>query len=291
MSIFSEKRMAENIATAMQERNPIRRRRDAIASVVNLAVGIGVNFLSSRAEIAAVFWFLTLCFAADFLCSLGRLSWLYGIRRWSIDALVVMIGCAASTPFLLGQYRSQHAALTSGVLHPIGDGKDHSHEPPVLQVGGARFAWAGPEGQPMLKVWRNKLTIRRVGNELKLSITVRDSQENLIAEIVDNRWTVNPSKSACWDKNYDDDSLEVKDGRGRVVLQVRVLPESIQLQVEFPDHNDRLIEDGQYSDEDGIRPRFRYPSSEHWGELDAGSVYPRSSLTLPAQSTPFGALR
>jgi len=85
-------------------------------------------------------------------------------------------------------------------------------------------------------------------------------------------------KSSCWDKNYADDLLEVKDGRGRVVLQIRLLPDVVQLQVEWADRNFTVMEDRKYTEEDGITPVFKYPSDEHWGELDPDSGY---SYTQP----------
>ena len=119
----------------------------------------------------------------------------------------------------------------------------------------------------------DKLQLRRVGNTLLLSTTLRDSRDNLIVEIHDNVWQVPPERSQCWDKNYTDDSLEVKDGRGRVVLQLRIFPSKVTLQIEWPNLNSHLVESGKYTKQDGIQPRFKYPSGEHWGEIDPSSVY------------------
>jgi hypothetical protein len=112
-----------------------------------------------------------------------------------------------------------------------------------------------------------------VGNEIKFSTTVRDSRQNLIVEITDNRWRVSPEKANCWDKNYTKDSLEVKDGRGRVVLQVRLFPDRVQFQVEWPQVGGGVVWDNKSSKETGIVPRFKYPSEDYWGELDHDSGY------------------
>jgi len=99
--------------------------------------------------------------------------------------------------------------------------------------------------------------------------------DKLIVEIVRNHWTVNKANS--WDKNYDDDSLEVKDSRVRVVLQVRIFPDAVHLQVEFRSGrgaNSYFVEDGQYTEGDGIRPMFLYPSTDHWGEFDPSNTPP-----------------
>jgi hypothetical protein len=89
-----------------------------------------------------------------------------------------------------------------------------------------------------------------------------------------------------WDKNYTGDTLEVRDGRDKIVLKVRILPDRVQLEGEW--HNEQgvgvrlaqthapLIEGGaqiiplQSFDDDPaitITPIFKYPSSEHFGEL------------------------
>jgi len=98
----------------------------------------------------------------------------------------------------------------------------------------------------------------------------RDRSGNLVANVKDNHWDVSDSKQSCWDKNYTNDALEVKDGRGRVVLQVRLLADGVRLQAEWHDENGKLLlqfTDNRYTDYDGIAPLFKYPSSDHWGEM------------------------
>jgi hypothetical protein len=90
-----------------------------------------------------------------------------------------------------------------------------------------------------------------------------------------------------WDRNYTDDALEVKNTGGRVVLQVRVLSDRIQLQgewwskdgfgvrfVKIPDPVTGAMGGGITKlsiainpDEPHIDPIFEYPSDSHFGQL------------------------
>lgn len=124
----------------------------------------------------------------------------------------------------------------------------------------------------------SKITIERIDGHLLLSTEVHDAQGKRIAELVRNHWSVNSDKTVCLDKNYTSDSLEVKDGRGHVVLQVRLYPDLIRLQGEWFDDRGRGIElvggqvigmfdpDRKWFVEKLIPEVFKYPSSKHWAE-------------------------
>ncbi len=163
-------------------------------------------------------------------------------------------------------WRSEQASLNSGVLRTVKKGKrDHSKDRPAIQVGTASIFELGPEGR-FMELDEDQISVKRVNGELVLTTTVRDKDGNLIVEVIDNHWTVSPLKASCWDKNYTADTLEVKDGRGRVVLQVRVLPDRIQIQGEWANTHNVVADDGQYNARDGLNPIFRYPSEKYWGE-------------------------
>jgi len=86
-----------------------------------------------------------------------------------------------------------------------------------------------------------------------------------------------------WDRNYTSDRLEIKDKRGNVVLQLHVLPGTIQIQgawqitisgtqtyfvvAEIPGGAGfatcPVLERCRIT----IQPIFRYPSETHLGEL------------------------
>ena len=72
------------------------------------------------------------------------------------------------------------------------------------------------------------LTIERVANHIEVSTTLRDASGKLVAEIERNEWKVRPS--LLWDRNYNDNSLEVLGETGEVVLQIVALPDRIRIQ-------------------------------------------------------------
>jgi hypothetical protein len=122
-----------------------------------------------------------------------------------------------------------------------------------------------------------------------LSTIIRDRSDHEVVEVDKNHWEVKAAYSA--DHNYNDDSLEVKDAGGHVVLQVHILPDRIQLRgiwhdafghgaqiTECPDPlhgTGRLVgcvqEFGSnWPEEDKMAPvvpTFKYPSREHWAEM------------------------
>jgi hypothetical protein len=113
----------------------------------------------------------------------------------------------------------------------------------------------------------------------------------LIAEIIRNEWKVAPPPGN-WDRNYSDDALEVRNPRGRVVLQVRALADRIQIQGVWPlgpewkpsGAAQMIIRQDPNNPSQGqlvlyplnprpetawpeIIPIFKYPSERHLGEL------------------------
>ena len=208
----------------------------------------------------------------------AQVRWLHAMwwpRRAFAAVLATVCLVALVYEPIYATWRAERAAETSGLLKAIPDGRDHSSENPQIQMGqgGTFFSLELLQNQAVnfMGLPQDTIRIKKSGGEVLLSTTVRDGAGNLVVEIVDNRWTVSPSKTNCWDKNYTQDSLEVKDGRGRVVLQVRMLPNTIQIQGEWPNLNAPgkptvFYEDGQFNERDGITPRFKYPSDLYWGE-------------------------
>jgi hypothetical protein len=116
----------------------------------------------------------------------------------------------------------------------------------------------------------------------EISTTIRDRSGRVVVTVIRNHWTV-AAPPICYDKNYSSNSLEVEDNRGHVVLQITLLPDLVQLQGEWRDEfgNGWRLADGQIQMwrtaevenrlKRVISPVFKYPSSEHWGELVASS--------------------
>ena len=267
MSRFSEKRLAEQLSKIVQPEGSPRRRRDLLLIGATFAGGLWCNVAFSKVELAATFWTFMLGFLADLALSFGKLANIKLGKRLLLDGCIVGLLWCPTYPFFRSQYKSQHAALVEGVLRARRDGKDHSHEMPMIQLGD------GPKFGFNFQFPKDDLKIRRDGNEIKFSTTVRDTAGNLVVEVVDNHWRVSSSQANCWDKNYTDDSLEVKDGTGRVVLQVRLLPDRIQIQAEWPTSQNKLVDGRFFTERYGITPKFKYPSADHFGEFDEGSGY------------------
>jgi hypothetical protein len=99
------------------------------------------------------------------------------------------------------------------------------------------------------------------------------------------------SNASCWDKNYTDDSLEVKDGHGRVVLQVKLLPNIVQIQEEWQWNpgtpSGGLFLQGKYDDKTGINQsagiRAKYTGAS-WCQAPTNSFHfvPRRLAALPS---------
>src|SRR5260370_42612480 len=79
-----------------------------------------------------------------------------------------------------------------------------------------------------------------------------DRNGHLIAEIIENKWRVSNQSNLSWDKNYKKDMLEALDGRGRVVLQVKLFTNGIQLQGEWYREDWRGVRFQTMSDQGGV---------------------------------------
>jgi hypothetical protein len=154
---------------------------------------------------------------------------------------------------------------------------------PKLQIGdkGAIFSWAGPNGKAIFNFFNeNPLVIMIENGQLKVSTSVRDMNGVLIAEIVKNEWKVAPSQA--WDRNYTKNALEVKNSKGEIVLQVKLVNSTVQLQGVFYASDGSGICIAQKETGDTIfqllgleyptpnfkiEPIFEYPSDLHLGVL------------------------
>lgn len=148
-----------------------------------------------------------------------------------------------------------------------------------LEIGnsGKGFIYTGPKDGPMISLFRHSnLIISKKNNQLMISTSIR-SKDGLIAKIANNEWQINPEES--FDRNYNKNSLEVKDKNDDVVLQIRLLSDKIQFQGKYYDeygNSATFHEFGGYpaitiadnhTDTTGIiKPIFKYPSKTHFGE-------------------------
>ena len=155
---------------------------------------------------------------------------------------------------------------------------------PMVQIGRGTGFIMSPDGVseifPFFKDSGVKIETGKIGP--LLTTTIRDRNGNLVAEVTRNHWRVYPQYSV--DKNYSKDALEVQDSAGHVVLQVKILPMTIQIQGEWWNTQGagiRMLENpdpstgstvmpmnyrNQHS-EALIKPMFKYPSKYHWNEF------------------------
>ncbi|WP_315783057.1 hypothetical protein [Bradyrhizobium sp. SZCCHNPS1003] len=176
---------------------------------------------------------------------------------------------------------------------------------PLIQIGSSGVVLGPPESAaPYNELQTNEylqvlmpaleatdFRIETIGGELKVSTQIADENGRLIAAIERNEWKV-ASAPQSWDRNYNESALEVKDDRGHVVLQIRLLPDRLQLQGVWPTGSQGraagLARVVLRKDPDGsgaqftflpsnpkadmvwpkIEPIFKYPSELHLGELD-----------------------
>jgi len=149
---------------------------------------------------------------------------------------------------------------------------------PRFEIGdsGGGLEWDGPTSAMVLKFFEDSaLIIDKVGDHIAVSTQVRDESGKIIAEIQRNEWKVRPS--LYWDRNYNNNSLEIRDETGDVVLQIVALPDRIRIQGIWRDKSGEWLEMVKSSDGHAlvlkgptiikISPIFMYPSERHFGEL------------------------
>jgi hypothetical protein len=187
----------------------------------------------------------------------------------------------------IGDIINQAAPAYSGKIEAekIADHLLGKNIPRAIEIGdsGARLIFNGPQGAPFFKFAENyDLKIDLIDGQLKVSTQIRNKKGEMVAELVENEWKVAvPPKT--WDRNYNKNTIEVKDETGSIVLQVRALPDRIQIQGEWWQDEIwgiRLVKAQHggghltifgpaFRPENAapILPLFRYPSELHLGEL------------------------
>jgi len=188
-------------------------------------------------------------------------------------------------------WREEKAAALTGELEAPPSNAIFADSDVKLQIGaasnGSIFTWTGGNG-PIFNIVGDKLSIHREHGKLLLSVDVREYGSGaVVVSITDNKWRVSSAQNVSWDHNYTRNAFEVKDGRGRVVLQVVLMPETVRFQGEWWHEDGKggrilrrypydavrtgpmfvIMSSTNHPDEPGIEPIFKYPSKEHWGEF------------------------
>jgi len=114
---------------------------------------------------------------------------------------------------------------------------------PEIEIGdsGTSFVWRGSGTTfPFLTIFEDSaLTVERVAGHITVSTRMRDASGKKVAEIERNEWKVRPS--LLWDKNYNDNSLELMDENGDVILQVVVLADRVRVHGIWRDHRESTL--------------------------------------------------
>jgi len=173
------------------------------------------------------------------------------------------------------QWKQEKAGLISGDLEAQDYGLLRPEDPLLIRIGDGEstLKYTGPIDQDIFRspsgiAYYEHFALERDKGKILISATVHDVNHNLVATIEKNHWRL--ERQGISDKNYSDDSLEIKDLQGRVIFQIRLLAKEVRLQWEWARSDTRtggIMEDGKYSLEKGITPMFKYPSEEFWGEL------------------------
>jgi hypothetical protein len=188
-------------------------------------------------------------------------------------AIVGVVGSLASILSIKWYYADRAQAVFSGVLdaRPIATR-------PYLSVGTTRFIVEEPNGVFLRDGGQPLLRFRLSEGALFVTTTIYDADGKLVAELHDNEWALN--KNALYERNYTPNVVECKDNRGRVVLQVVHLGDTVHLAGTFRCRSGWTVVLGPIGMEGAVfdlRPPgvpneyelpalCRYPSAAHLGE-------------------------
>lgn len=189
------------------------------------------------------------------------------------------------------QSRKKALETTSGTLESIDILDTDKDIYPILEIGNSETFFhirpnTNDETVVAIKQFLKLLNIAIIQEDgrMKLSAEFRDSSGNLVAEINKNEWIHKSLESdLIWDRNYTNNALEVKDSKGRIILQVIMKEDRIQFQGVIFDVNGKgraIVEKEHPSKKDFrciiqigvkdnnfpvIKPIFKYPSNIYLG--------------------------
>jgi hypothetical protein len=260
-------------------------------TALSVAIVLGALALSGRFSVTITQFLLVCAWGVAFV----------GMRGFPLPILVGSSTMLAGGLILLGYwFRPEAVPGYTGVLTPqvtvlFSARSAEASTIPRLQFGTSneivtqkeigRDGAAGTLLLPALS--EGQFKIESIGGKIKVSTQIADDTGNLVVVLDRNEWKVAPPPRT-WDRNYSDDALEVKDAAGRVVLQVKALPDRIQLQgmwwvdIGPPNGHIRFILRGnprigaqinlvpkvpRDPNIPTIDPMFVYPGDQHLGEL------------------------
>jgi len=159
-----------------------------------------------------------------------------------------------------------------GILHSPTKSKEQY---PVLMLGPTALRYTGKADQPMFQIADEPIFLKMINGEAAISVILRDNTGKIMGGIRDNEWFL--YQGPISDRNFNDNTLEAKDDKGGVVLQVRVQGERILLAGTFFSKAGVSVIFGpglnkfQGREKRPLEPYFRYPNrdGQHAGELES----------------------
>jgi hypothetical protein len=201
------------------------------------------------------------------------------IPKWLVALTIIILFVSAVANIIIEKQKEEAEKYSKYSGQISGKLKDKNIIYPVLKLGGANLTYNGQSGEPIFLIGNDPIKIWVEDGQLKLSTVIRDSSGKIIAKLDANEWQVNPN--LIFDRNFDENAVEVIDEKGKVILQVQFDGEGVQFAGIFyredgwkvalgPTEGGGVIE---------IRPPnenltisfdrlFKYPSDVHRGERE-----------------------
>jgi len=190
------------------------------------------------------------------------------IRNHLIGFVSLGLGIAA----LLFYLHDKNITATSGLIK-----SDGTANRKYIAVGSTRFIVDSPDNIFLREGTQPLVSLRIENQKLYVSSTIRNKNGEIIAELKDNEWQLN--ENSYFDRNYNDQVLEVRDNSGNIVLQLANFGNVIHFAGIFNCKNGKtyaLIPTGQSGAimemrpkgielEHKIDPICEYPSDLHFG--------------------------
>jgi len=210
--------------------------------------------------------------------------WLKGLM-----ALLIVVALVAQIVIIKNEQKEKETTKYTGILEgkPVTILSGTQQVYPKLQLGNSEsiLVWQGPQGEPMFTIFEdNEITIWIEKDALKVSAKIRNAKGELIAELIGNEWKAAiPPK--IWDRNYNNNAIEVIDETGDVVFQVVLKEDVVQFAAKMYSSTGEGFGMGSAIDPKlgpvgifektkpgeafnlKIEPMFKYPSELHMGEL------------------------
>ena len=136
-------------------------------------------------------------------------------------SIIVTLIMAVAT--IVWRYHDRTHATTSGTISVTATANQAA-----VMIGGTRFLINTKRGVLFAEGPNESslLAIRLEGDKLLVSTHIFDDSGNLIAELKDNVWNHQP-RPAIFDRNYTNNTLEIRGPTGDVVLQVASLGKDV----------------------------------------------------------------